>query len=588
VTLTPPPDLEVTAVSLPSDAQSDSTINVSWTVKDDGPGDAVGSWTDSLQLQRVGGGAGVSLGSFTYDAPLQAGKSYTRTERVSLPRDLQGQFRLQVTTNSGNSLFENGATGNNTRTGDDVLTVALAPQPDLQVQSVTAPKVANAGAAGAVQFTVINQGTVATSTPHWSDAVYLSLDDQLSGDDLLLGTLDNGSALGPRESYATQTGSLVIPPRFGGDVFLIVKADNGNAVFEGPNEDNNTAVAPLHVNPVPPADLVTSNVVVPDQSFNNSDIQVRYTVTNKGSGETNLDSWTDTVWLMEDRKRAQAPALGHLGGVVLGTFTHTGSLKVGDSYDNVVTVHLPSTDPNTGGPLTGQWYVTPWTNSYDQVLENTLSDNINPDDPNEIDNNNYKAAPITLLQQPPPDLVVTSVQPQASAVGGDPFTVSWAVKNQGAGATAENGWVDSVYLSDKPTLNAPGARQWYLGGVTHTGALDSDAGYTAQQTFDLSPEVSGRYVIVQTGRSPTKPRTPTTTPAAPPPPSPPRRPTCASPPSSPRRTATTPARPSTFSGPCRTSAPPSGAARATGPITPSSPRTPTTRRPPTASRRPTT
>src|SRR5262249_41701831 len=66
---------------------------------------------------------------------------------------------------------------------------------------------------------------------------------------------------------------------------------------------------------------------------------------------------------------------------------------------------------------------------------------------------------------------------------------------------------DQVYLSDKPTLDAPGARQWFLGTVEHDGVVASGGSYSAQATFQLSPEISppspeipGRYVIVDTNR----------------------------------------------------------------------------------------
>src|SRR5205823_1513777 len=101
------------------------------------------------------------------------------------------------------------------------------------------------------------------------------------------------------------------------------------------------------------------------------------------------------IWLANDKKRPQArlPATdegpGREGGTILGTFTHLGSLKVGDSYTNTVTVTVPTTVPSItvphqDDPLSGQWYITPWTNAYDQVLQVTLDVNINPDDPQEL------------------------------------------------------------------------------------------------------------------------------------------------------------------------------------------------------------
>ena len=65
--------------------------------------------------------------------------------------------------------------------------------------------------------------------------------------------------------------------------------------------------------------------------------------------------------------------------------------------------------------IPGEWYITPWSDAYDVVVEDTFDVNINPDDPNELDNNNYKAAPISLLLTTPPDLVVTTITPTATS-----------------------------------------------------------------------------------------------------------------------------------------------------------------------------
>lgn len=194
ITLTPPPDLVVTNITTPSTAVSASRIDVSWTVKNQGSGDASGTWVDTLVLKQVGGAASISLGSFTYGNFLQAGKFYTRTEQFSLPDNIQGVYQAVVTTNATNSLFEYTNTSNNTTSDDATLTIQLAPHPDLQVESVSAPSTVEAGGTVSLEFTVINQGTVATTTPHWTDRAYLSLDNTISGDDILLGSFDNGSA----------------------------------------------------------------------------------------------------------------------------------------------------------------------------------------------------------------------------------------------------------------------------------------------------------------------------------------------------------------------------------------------------------
>ncbi|MEI9924484.1 MAG: hypothetical protein WDN50_13970 [Bradyrhizobium sp.] len=134
------------------------------------------------------------------------------------------------------------------------------------------------------------------------------------------------------------------------------------------------------------------------------------------------------------------------------------------------------------------------------VYKSTQDININPDDPNRSNNDNYKARPITVLLTPPPDLVVTAVAPQATGIGGDSFTVSWTVQNQGSNPTEINQLFDQVYLSDTPNFVPPDSgdvgNQWFLGTVEHDGIVNPSGSYTNQATFNLAPEISGKYVIV--------------------------------------------------------------------------------------------
>ena len=102
-------------------------IDVSWTIRNGGAGDAAGTWTDSIFLRQAGNPNAplLSLGTFAYNAGLQAGKFYTRSEQFTLPTTLQGLFQVVVKTNTSGSLFENGATGNNSLDDDSTLLVSL-------------------------------------------------------------------------------------------------------------------------------------------------------------------------------------------------------------------------------------------------------------------------------------------------------------------------------------------------------------------------------------------------------------------------------------------------------------------------------
>ena len=104
------------------------------------------------------------------------------------------------------AMYSNGAPDNeNNRTGSATsLTIGIMPRPDLQIDpaSIQAPDEIPGGGTLTAGFEVINQGAVPTSGSLWRDRVYLSLDNRISQDDLLLGDLGNGSALGLGDRYA--------------------------------------------------------------------------------------------------------------------------------------------------------------------------------------------------------------------------------------------------------------------------------------------------------------------------------------------------------------------------------------------------
>jgi len=489
VTLTPPLDLTVTDVLAPATAEEGSAIDVTWTVENIGSGDADGSWVDQVYLRKVGEpDTRVELGKFTYLGPLLAGTSYSRTEHVSLPVHVSGLYEVVVTTDYKGALYEHGATGNNTGATETPLDVTVKPRPDLRVENIDAPAEVDPGATLSVQFTVLNDSAVPTTRSEWIDRAFLSLDTRITPDDILLGESRNQAALGPGESYLSPIATGVVPKRYRGEVYIIIVLDAEGEMDEWPNEDNNLRYQSVYAIPLPLADLVTSDVAAPGQAIDGAEIPVQYTVTNLGSGPTYTDRWTEMIWLTTDKNRPHPGA----GDILLKTLEHTGGLDRDAGYDVVTTVQLPT------GLVSGTYYVMPWTDPYGEVLEDTLAVNVNPDDPNEIDNNNYKARAIDILGQPP-DLVVTQVVPDASPIAGEPFTVTWTVENLGLGP-APGGWVDRVYLSTHADPFAAGAKRFLLGQIRHGSDLPHTGAstYTESLIVMLSPSAAGSHVVVIT------------------------------------------------------------------------------------------
>ncbi len=492
VSLTPPPDLVVSDIVTPAVAPEGSAIDVSWTVVNQGGGEARGSWTDAVFLRKFGDtGPGTQIGTYVWEGPLQAGMSYTRREQIVLPSHTSDRYELIVRTDFANTVYEHTREDNNQSTDDTQVSVSVLPRPDLQVSWVGGPATMDAGGTGSIEFRVINQGPRATNVANWTDRVYLSLDDKVSTDDILVGSIQNGAALEPGEEYLSNTGTFQVPKRFRGTVYAIVVADQGGGVDEWPNDTNNTALLPIYVNPWPFSDLVVSEVRAPAQAFEGNEVEVRYTVTNLGSGETDRGTWTEQIWLTKDRNRPH-PAQGD---ILLQSIVHNeGPLVRNAGYDRVVTVQLPD------HVVSGTYYLTPWVDPYAQLFEDPLAINVNPDDPNEYNSSNYKARAIDVIGIPPivlhPDLKVVSVTAEPEERAGEEFTFSWTVVNEGQGA-AGTGWWEQVYVSDNAVLDAPGAKQFFLGTYDPVKSLAAGESYTNTQTVLLEPTVKGQYVHVR-------------------------------------------------------------------------------------------
>lgn len=498
IQLTPSPDLVVESIIFPATAQEGGKVSLTWTVLNQGQQVAEGIWVDSLKLvSAVDSSRIVDLGQYTYTQNLLAGQRYTRSEQVSLPTRLEGLWRLEVVTNrllgstQDNQVYEHAQAGqNNTRLSDEVMAVELLPRPDLRIGDIEVPEHVSAGGRLAIKFQVSNFGAVAT-TQQWQDAVYLSLDGQLSSDDLLLGRLENGSALATGESYTSMLNDIAIPLRYRGEVYLIVSADERSQLIEYPNENNNIKLEKITIDAIPFADLVTSDVNVADQLVSGAVVNVTYKVSNLGSATTlaenaTVDRWVDAVWLTVDGKR---PSLAK-GDIYLGNITHQGHLAVGEDYLTQVDVKIPD------GVRSGRYYLTVWSDTYNVILEDTLASNINLDDPTQVDNNNYKSKAVDVLGVTPPDLLVTHVAaaPVMNATEGK-YAFSYTVKNRAS--AVEGQWRDRVWLSDHPDLRLA-KTSWILGEYQQQRSLNNGEEYTVSQEVDLAPSVSGLYLIVET------------------------------------------------------------------------------------------
>ncbi|MCI0535453.1 MAG: putative Ig domain-containing protein, partial [Verrucomicrobiales bacterium] len=509
VTFVAPPtgDLFVETVTGPSAIFDGDQIDVSWTVRNiDAAGDPVsGSWLDAIYLAPNGNfSQAIPIASFRQAQVLEAGRSYTRTERVNVPIHLQGVYQLFVRTddtnaaNGGEVREDNEA--NNLAFAAASVVVSLRPRPNLQVTQSIVPLEVTSGGVIDIEFTATNTGPAATPTggSRWVDYVYLSNNNQPGG--ILLGTLQNGSALEPGAAYTTRA-AFTIQREAAGEYFIVIVADGGQQVdeFQGRNaqnqvigENDNARAAPLFVDvtPVPPPDLVVQSVNAPLDAFDGNTITVRYRVANLGAGVTRPAGWTDSIWLVPEANRRP----GKLGDIYLGAAGHSGALPVGEFYEATANVNIPLLDRG------GLYYVMVWADSSDGVFELAFDENLNPAIPNDLESSNLKATPITVIPTPPADLEVTDVQAPATARGGSEVTLSYTVANKGSARTDVDRWAELIYVSTDLTLN----NATLVFGLPHFGTLEVGQSYTETVTFTLPPSAKGSHLLVETNADPNR------------------------------------------------------------------------------------
>ncbi|WP_374356933.1 pre-peptidase C-terminal domain-containing protein, partial [Chitinimonas sp.] len=311
----------------------------------------------------------------------------------------------------------------------------------------------------------------------------------------LLASLPNGSALEPGQTpYGSTTLPFTLPLRAAGDAYIIVVTDARRAVDQFPRTSPSMLAQKFHIEPVLFADLVTSEVQAPSQAIHGSNIEVSYTVSNRGSAVTrgeagNLTGWTDTVWLTRGTGRPQPGA----GDILLGSRRHEGTLAPTDQpYHGQFSLTLPD------DVASGDYHITVWADTYGSVVETSLQSNDNHDASGDILGNNVLAREIKVLGpvRPQPDLKVNELIAPGAAPAGEPYSFSYTVTNIGDPVPAGGKWADEVYLSDSPDFSQAMVL-WALGRYEHVGPLGSGEPYSKAVTVTLPPSASGRYLLVR-------------------------------------------------------------------------------------------
>jgi subtilase family serine protease len=473
VILTPPPDLAATEVIIPGTASCGESINVQWTVENQGPGVTFETnWYDGIYFsnnENFHEQDAILLKSVSTNDQLEPGGSYTSETSVVIPKNTAGNYYIFVKTDYRNHVFEHEYETNNTLRCDSSVTVVA---PDLEPVEMTISDVGSSGQPISISYTVENQGPGELINRAWVDKVYLSEKSVFDPDSALeLGRFSHSETMALHSIYSVED-TVDLPNGISGDHYVYIVVDGGNSIFEDIGEDNNiircAATVDIDLSPWP--DLEVTMVNIPDSIPAGGNLEVSWEVSNDGAAGTKIGGWIDKIYL------SSAPVWN--GDFILkATISQSMPLDVSQSYAKTYSLRIPADMPP------GDYYIYVETDADNKIYE--YSDE---------NNNLTQSNALTILPYPPVDIVVTNFEISSSASSGQFMDISWTIKNDGDAKTLVSKWYDKIFLSLDTELNTE--EDISMESFSRSAVLGSQEEYSRTVSVKLPQGISGNYYLI--------------------------------------------------------------------------------------------
>lgn len=466
------PDLQTTNITAPATVFFDQQIQVQWTVSNIGSGPTnAANWQDDVYLglsQNLNGAT--RLATLSNVSFLNAGESYIATATVRIPRGSSGSYYIIVKTDKDGLVNEENENNNLTTRP---ITINIPPLPDIRVSNVQAPETGIGGQPILISWTVTNHGNGSTPSNEstWSDAIYISRDNVLGGDDRFVVARPRSGVMAPNGTYTVSDYSVVLPGDAFGNYFVFVQTDAYDQLYEftanGNNSDYDATApgSPMNVLGTPPDLTVLSPITAPANEQAGRQINVQFTVRNQGAFDAN-GGWWDTVYISSDT------VFDPINDTPIGSAVQNG-LTAGNQYGRSITATLP-------GCLNGTYYLFAVTDSQGQIFEYDVKGN--------AEANNVSAAKQIEISSFSPDLQVTNITIPPVVINGA-MPISWTVKNFGTAATLQNGWSDQILLIQNGQVRN-------LGIFERIGGLAINGEYTQNRIVYIPLFLEGDVQIV--------------------------------------------------------------------------------------------
>ncbi|MBE0640812.1 MAG: hypothetical protein IH599_02170, partial [Bacteroidales bacterium] len=299
ITLTPPPDLFVTSVTVDTALSNGQKALVKWSVLNQGATSPIAThWSDAVYISPsplFEDPAKTKLCELSRSSSsFGPGSFYFGQYLVDIPKGINGPHYFFVHTDFKNQVFEYLLDSNNvSRTANP----SSVYSPDLMPASLVAPDTNDNGAPFSATWQLHNLGPGELINQGWTERVYLSptpVFQQAYAD--VIGTITIPSLPIPPGTSIPITKDLNLPVNIAeGTYFMHVASDNNYQIFENGNEANNVLAVPRPIT-ILRSDLVVTGVQTPDTGWSGLPVSISWYDKNIGASSAE-GTWKDRIYL---------------------------------------------------------------------------------------------------------------------------------------------------------------------------------------------------------------------------------------------------------------------------------------------------
>ena len=404
---------------------------------------------------------------------LNPGATFAGQYSFNIPSDLlPGTYYLYVATNADSAIFEQPYSLKWKRSAPIVVN-----RPDLMVSAVTLPATATGGQELTISYTITNNGPGSVFGSARKDEVYVSTSPAFNASAQKIAELSFNESIAAGASV-TRSLNYTFGVEPAGVRYIYVKINTDSAAVRETNYGNNQGSASVNYSPGVAADLIVSQITVPDSGFAVYGLPISYHVTNNGSGTT-YGHWIDSLFISCEATFNRSTS------IFIGQKAQSRSIAGGSFYADSMLVNIAPTyligNCFTGGEDVPDVYFHVKANANLGTYETSI-------------NNNTGGSVARKLINPNVDHIVTGVTMPDVITSGRIFSGAWNIKNIGynPGQSYYSSWIENWHLVPDSANPDAGLRIY---GYPENNVLGRNQSFTYQRQITLPAVPAGEYYV---------------------------------------------------------------------------------------------